>query len=107
VVTLGRIAWSILGVILYTLVGWWIAVRFTGTIFYRQVDHPIEPYNLQTLRTYWLNGKTPAVFVGILDYPGTYLFHILGLHKKNDLYDAKPLFPDQVKKYISENQEEF
>ena len=87
------------------LAGWWIAIKFTGTIFHRQVDRPIEPSDLQILQTYWLNGETAAVFIGRLDHPGTYLFHIHGLNKRHDLLDAKALTFDQVSKYISSHKE--
>ena len=109
VITLGRIICSAVGVLVYTLVGWWIAVRFTGTLFYRQVDqsHRIEPRKLIQGTTYWLNGKTPAIFIGMLEHSGTYLFHIQGFNKKDVPYDAKALFPDQVRKFISTQQEVF
>jgi len=107
VITLERIIWLVIGVSLSMFAGWCIAIKFTGTIFHRQVDHPADPGNLQILHTYWLNGKTPAFFIGALDFPGTYLFHIHGYNKKTDLYDAKALSPDHVRKYISTQREVF
>mgnify|MGYP001572645878 CR=1 FL=1 len=105
VVTLERIFWLIFGVGLSMFAGRWIAIKFTGTIFHRQVDHSTDPSSLQALQTYWLNGETPAVFIGTLDHPGTYLFHILGLNKKNDLHDTKALSFDQVRVYVSTQKE--
>jgi len=88
-----------------TICGWFLAVKFTGTILHRKVDHLVEPYQLDPNVTYWLNGETQATYIGVMDYTGKYLFHVQGYHKKNDLLDAIDLFPDQVRNYISTQKE--
>lgn len=105
VITLGRVLWSVGGVIFMTICGWFLAVKFTGTILHRKVDHLVEPYQLDPNVTYWLNGETQATYIGVMDYTGKYLFHVQGYHKKNDLLDAIDLFPDQVRNYISTQKE--
>ena len=105
VITLGRVLWSVGGVIFMTICGWLLAIKFTGTILHRKVDHPVEPYQLVMGNLYWLNGETPATYIGVMDYTGKHLFHVQGYHKKNDSLDAKDLSPNQVRDYISTQKE--
>lgn len=104
-ITLGRVLWSIGGVTIATFIGWVIAIKLTGTIFTHKVSNPVEPHALVPYHVYWLNGKTQATFIGVIDYTGKYLFHVHGYHKKNDLYDAKDLYPNQVRQYIATSKE--
>lgn len=106
VITLSKIVWNLIAILLFTLCGWYQAVKFTGTILHRKVNHPVDPHRLVPNKIiYWLNGETRATFVGVMDYTGKYLFHVHGYHKKNDVFDAQDLSPDQVRDYISTQKE--
>lgn len=100
-----RIIASIGFIIIYTLVGWGVSIHFTGTFLHRKVDNPVKLSKIVAQNTYWLNGQTEAIYLGVMDHTGKYLFHIKGLNKNNNLLDAKDLNPTQVVTYISEVKE--
>lgn len=105
IITLSRVLWGLAGIILNTLVGWVVAVKLTGNLFYRKVKHSPEPHKLVPNITYWLNGETPAIYVGLMVHTGKYLFHIEGYSRKNDSLDAVGLSPNKVREYISTSRE--
>lgn len=106
IIPLGGILGGLAGLILNTLVGWVVAIKLTGNLFYRKVKHSPEPYKLVPNVTYWLNGETPAVYVGLMVHTGKYLFHIEGYSRKKDSLDAVEISPDKVRKYISISRED-
>ncbi len=101
-----RIFVSLSAISFYTVIGWRTSIRFTGTFLYKKVTSSPKPHELVLNTTYYLNGQTPATFIGMMDFTGKYLFHIQGLNIKSDPLDAKALTPNQVRDYISIDKED-
>ena len=100
-----KIFLTALGIALNTLLGWVVAIKFTGTILTRKVDHPLDPHKLFQGQTYWLNGKNECRYLGQMEHTGRYLFHIERYHRKDRPLDSEAIPAIIVQEYLSDTKE--
>lgn len=82
-----------------------IVTAQTATLFRRTVTNSVQPEDLISGNTYWLNGNSEAVYVGPDLYRGTFGFHFVGYHSDKDETECKFLIPGYVRLYISDRKE--
>lgn len=103
--------WRILGyaivLLLWILWGWGLALT-TSRIRHTKVKKGVDPKDLELNTTYYLNGKTYAVYLGQNAYNGKYYFRVWGVDQPNETIaeNCTGFYPGEVSCYISATAEE-
>ncbi|KKS93260.1 MAG: hypothetical protein UW68_C0006G0022 [Candidatus Collierbacteria bacterium GW2011_GWB1_44_6] len=78
----------------------------TKTLYHHKVKDGVNPHKLTRDQYYWLNGQTPAKYLGKHEYTGKYVFSIAGVNDSDDPTDATYVLPGIVMEYFSEHKED-